>query len=78
VGIVTKVFKDENEESEITICYQDRLGETPYKGYLLADVTIEDFSPDEVGGNLSKKDVAYLLKVFLPGQRIEFQTEVSG
>ena len=74
-GIIQKLFKDEENEDWITICYLPKPNETPYKNLILIDVnTSRYFYPDD----LSKQNAEYLKKVIILGRSIDFQTVVEG
>ena len=74
-GIIHKVFKDADDDVWITICFQDKLNQTPYKGVILMDVnTSEYFFPE----NLSKLNSEYFKKIIARGRPIVFQTETVG
>lgn len=76
-GIITKIYKDDEGEDWINICYKDRLGDTPYKGYILADVKTSDYFTSEFD-DISKTQEASLKKILLVGRKIQFQTEILG
>jgi hypothetical protein len=79
IGIVKRIFKDNDDARWITVYYKDRLNELPYKGYVLLNICTDDnFACDNLPGELSKSDKDYFLKMLVPGRRIEFQTEVVG